>query len=134
SSPPTVRRPLFPYTTLFRSTRDGSSSSAAARCWPSRSPRAPALPIAPDEVVRRAVVVELGLRRALELGDDALGEHLAQLDPPLIERVDVPDGALGEYAVLVERDELSECFRCEPLGQDRVRGTIALEHPMGDQA
>src|SRR5207245_7648900 len=108
-----------------------SSSSAAARCWPAGSPCDRALPIAPDEVVRRAVVVELGLRRALELGDDALGEHLAQLAPPLIERVDVPDGALGEYAVLVERDELSECFRREPLGQGRVRGTFARAHPMG---
>src|SRR5207245_11788915 len=100
--------------------------SAAVLCWPSRSPLALALPIAPDEVVRRAVVAELGLRLALELGDDVLGQHLAQLDPPLIERVDVPDGALGEYAVLVERDELSERLRREPLGQDRVRGTIAL--------
>ena len=35
-------------------------------------------------------------------------EHLAELDPPLVERVDVPDHALGEDAVLVERDERAE--------------------------
>ena len=66
-------------------------------------------------------MVELGLRRALELGDDALGEHLAQLDPPLIERVDVPDGALGEYAVLVERDELSALL--DKANAKRIFGT-----------
>ena len=79
-------------------------------------------------------MAERGLRLALELGDDALGQHLAQLDAPLVERVDVPDDALGEHAVLVERDELAERFRREPLGEDRVRGTIALKHPVGNEA
>src|SRR5262245_64168414 len=100
---------------------------------PCPSPLTPALPVAPDEVVRRAVVAERGLRLALQLRDDALSQHLAQLDPPLIEGVDVPDRALGEHAVLVERDELSERVRREPLGQDRVRRPIALEHPMGNE-
>ena len=79
-------------------------------------------------------MAERGLRLALELRDDPLGQHLAELDPPLIERVDVPDGALGKHAVLVERDELSERLRCEPLGEDRVRRPIALEHSMGNEA
>src|SRR5262245_14167577 len=56
-------------------------------------------PIATDQVVRRAVVTERGLRRALELRDDSLGQHLAQFDAPLIERVDVPDDTLCEHAV-----------------------------------
>ena len=47
-------------------------------------------------------------------GTIALGEHLPQLDAPLVERVDVPDGALREDAVLVERDELAERLRREP--------------------
>src|SRR5437667_11799849 len=79
-------------------------------------------------------MAERGLRLALELRNDPLGEHLAQLDAPLIERVDVPDDALGEHAVLVERDELSERLRREPLGEDRVRRTIALEHSMRNEA
>ena len=41
--------------------------------------------------------------------------------------------ALGEHAVLVERDELAERFRREPLGQDRVRRAVALEDPMGHE-
>ena len=35
-------------------------------------------------------------------------QHLAELDAPLVERVDAPDRALREDAVLVERDELAE--------------------------
>ena len=79
-------------------------------------------------------MVERRLGPALELRDDSLGQHLAELDAPLVERVDVPDRALGEHAVLVERDQLAERFRREPLGEDRVRGTIALEDPMGNEA
>src|SRR6267143_5064493 len=97
------------------------------------SPRMPQLPVATDHVVCRTVMAERGLHLALELRDDALGQHLAQLDSPLIERVDVPDDALGEHAVLVERDQLSERSRRQLLGEDRVRGTIALEDPMRDQ-
>ncbi len=72
----------------------------------------------------------VGSACALEFRDDALGQHLAQLDAPLVERVDVPDDALGEDAVLVERDELAERFRREPLGEDGVRRAVALEDPV----
>ena len=33
------------------------------------------------------------------------GKRLAQLDAPLVERVDAPDRPLGEDLVLVERDQ-----------------------------
>ena len=36
---------------------------------------------------------------ALEFGYDALRQRLAELDTPLIERVDLPDRALREYDV-----------------------------------
>ena len=78
-------------------------------------------------------MAELRLRLALELRDDALGQHLAQLDAPLVERVDVPDGALGEHAVLVEGDELAERRRREPLGEDGVRRAVALEDAVRHQ-
>src|SRR6266496_6599164 len=68
-----------------------------------RLSRVPQLSVATDHVVRRAVVAERRLGLALEFRDDALGQYLAQFDSPLIERVDVPDDALGEDAVLVER-------------------------------
>src|SRR2546421_9475607 len=91
----------------------------AAGRSPRSSSRVPQLSVAANQVVGRAVMAERGLRLALELRDDALGQHLAQLDPPLIERVDVPDDALGEHAMLVECDELSERSRREPPGEDR---------------
>ena len=56
----------------------------------------------------------------------ARGELLAQLDAPLVERVDVPDRALREHLVLVDRDELAERVRREPLGEDRVGRVVAL--------
>ena len=67
-------------------------------------------PIALDQRVGRGVVRELRLVGP-QLGGDPLGQHLAELDAPLVERVDVPDRALREDAVLVERDELAERAR-----------------------
>ena len=40
--------------------------------------------------IGRAVMLELGLARALKLRDDALGQNLAQFHAPLIEGVDLP--------------------------------------------
>src|SRR5262249_56151769 len=66
------------------------------------------LAVAPDQRVSRAVVPKLGFRRALELGNDALRELLAEFDAPLIEGIDLPDRALSEDAVLVERHQLTQ--------------------------
>src|SRR4051794_26998094 len=59
-------------------------------------PRLPERSVAADQGVGGGVVGELRLALRLELGDDPLGEHLAELDAPLVERVDVPDHPLGE--------------------------------------
>src|SRR5215207_2239452 len=82
--------------------------------------------VSPDERVGAAVVREVGLR-AGELGDDRGGELLAELDAPLVERVDVPDRPLGEHLVLVGRNQLSERERRQPLGKDHVRRVVAGE-------
>src|SRR3954470_612559 len=84
--------------------------------------------------LRRAVMSESGLRLRLELRDDPLGQHLAQLDSPLIERVDIPDDTLGEDAVLVEGHELPEGLRREAVGEDRVRGPVAPEYTVRNDA
>src|SRR5262245_31839122 len=86
----------------------------------------PQLPIAPYERVGRAVVLEVRIARAGQLGDDSIGQHFAKLDAPLVERVDLPDHALGEDAVLVERDQLAERLRSQPFGQEGVGGPVAL--------
>ena len=75
-------------------------------------------------------MAESGLRLALDFGDDVLSQHFAQLDAPLVEGINVPDNALGEDAMLVKSDELAERFRREPLGEERIRWTVALEDPV----
>src|SRR5262249_40466705 len=46
------------------------------------------LAVTTDQIVGRAIVAEPGLRLALELGNDALGQNLAEFDAPLIEGID----------------------------------------------
>src|ERR671930_2515636 len=63
-----------------------------------------------------------GLRLALEFRDHLLSQHLAEFDAPLVKRVNTPENALGEDAVLVKSDKLAERCRREPLGEDGVCG------------
>src|SRR3984893_17745723 len=91
------------------------------------------LVVAADQVVGRTVMAELWLGLALELGDDALGQNLAEFDAPLIEGIDVPDGALGEHAVLVERNQLSQRRRGQSVHQNGVGRPIAFEYPVRDK-
>ena len=69
-----------------------------------------------------------GWSLAFQFRNDALGEHFAQLDAPLVERINIPNHALRENAVLVKRDERAEHLRRQALRQDRVRRTVALKN------
>ena len=62
-----------------------------------------------------------------------LRQHLAQFDAPLIEGVDLPDGALGKDGVLVERDQFAQGLRRQPFRQKYVRGAVAFKHAMRHQ-
>ena len=42
-----------------------------------------------------------GFLRAFEFRNNALGQHLSKFHTPLVERVDLPDNALGENTVFV---------------------------------
>ena len=77
-------------------------------------------------------MLQLGLGLALELGDDPHRQRLAQLDPPLVEGVELPDHALGEHQVLVQRHQAAQRVRRELLGEDHVGRAVALHHPVGD--
>jgi hypothetical protein len=55
----------------------------------------------------------LGLCLTLEFRDNALSQHLAQFDPPLVEGINAPNAALAKNLVLVKGDELAESFRRE---------------------
>ena len=83
-----------------------------------------ALPEASDERVGGAVVLERRFPWPSSSGAMRLARTF-QLDPPLIERVDVPDRPLGEDAVLVEGHQLSEHVRGQPIGEDRIGGMVA---------
>src|SRR5262245_40957619 len=76
-------------------------------------------------------MVKARLCLALEFRNNALGQHLAQLDAPLIEGVDMPNRALSEDVVFVKSVEFAEDFRGESLGEDSIRWTVALEYTGG---
>ena len=61
-------------------------------------------------------MLQRGILLALEFGNDALGQHLAQFDAPLIEGVDALDHALRKRDVFVEGDEFAQHVRCQPFG------------------
>src|SRR6266849_1926646 len=76
---------------------------------------------------------QLGLGLALEFGDDALGQDLAQLNAPLVKGINVPYGSLGEDAVFVERNQLTQSGRRQSVHENGVGWPITLEHPMRNE-
>src|SRR6516165_9884133 len=86
-----------------------------------------------DQRICRTVVTKLGLCFAFEFGDDVQRQYLAELDAPLVERVDVPYRALSEDAVLVEGHELAERCGRQPRQQKRVGRPVPHEGAMGHE-
>src|SRR3984893_13667575 len=117
-------QPLLPRDRPDGRNRRRGSTERASLHYPSRL--ALEVAVTADQVVGRTVMAELWLGHALELGDDALGQNLAEFDAPLIERIDVPNGALGEHAVLVERNQLSQRRRGQSVHQNGVGRSIAF--------
>src|SRR5579875_4176061 len=89
--------------------------------------------VAPDQFIGGTVVLELRFVRVLQLWNDFLRELLAEFHAPLVERVDMPDRALGEYAVLVQRDQRAQGTRRQVFGEDGVRGPVTLADTMRHQ-
>eukprot|EP00962_Isochrysis_galbana_P029201 scaffold9325_cov97-Isochrysis_galbana.AAC.1 len=72
-------------------------------------------------------VVRCDGRGTAELGQDLLGQLLAQLHAPLVERVDIPHHTLHEDLVLVHCDEPTQREGVELVKQDRVGRLVAGE-------
>lgn len=73
---------------------------------------------------------KLRLTFTLKFRDDALRQHLAQFDTPLVERVNLPDNTLGEDTMLIEGNEFAEYFWREPIRKDYVRRPVTFKNPM----
>src|SRR5437867_9649437 len=78
-------------------------------------------------------MLELGLRLALNLWNDALGQYLAEFNTPLVKRINVPDNALGEDRVLIKGNKLAEGLRRELFSQNRVRWPVTFEDSVRDE-
>lgn len=76
----------------------------------------------------------LAVARLVQFLEDFLGQDLAQLNTPLVEAVDVPDGALGEGEVLVIDDKSAELSRANgAANKDRSGWAVAEEALVRDQ-
>src|ERR1700720_3127915 len=84
------------------------------------SGRALELSVSADQVVCGTVVREGRLFLAFYFGDDALSQNFAELHAPLVERIDLPDRALGKQEMFVQSDKFTERLRREPVGEDRI--------------
>ena len=69
----------------------------------------------------------------LQLWNDPLRQLFAQLHAPLVERVDIPDHALREHRMLIERHQLAQDVRRKFFRNKHIRRPIALEDPMRHQ-
>src|SRR4051794_8077249 len=74
-----------------------------------------------DEAGRRTVELRRAGARVRYDRGELRGELLAQLDAPLVERVDVPDRGFREHLVLVERDQAAQ----------HARGQLAVKEGRG---
>src|SRR6267143_1732205 len=78
--------------------------------------------------------MELRFCLALHFRNDSLGKHFAQFDAPLVERINVPDNALGKNAVFIKSNEFAQRFRCEEFSKKSVGWAVTFEQSMGNQA
>ena len=68
-----------------------------------------------------------------QFGFRFFGELLAKLHAPLVETVDIPDRALHEHAVLIQRNQCAKRMRSQAIGEDGGTGAVAFKHPVRHQ-
>src|SRR6266704_804110 len=75
---------------------------------------------------------KLRLSGALEFGNNLVRQCFAEFYTPLVERVDVPDRALHEDFVLVQRDNFTQRFRRQAFREDSVGRTVTFTYAKWD--
>lgn len=79
-------------------------------------------------------IVALAVAGLVELLENLLCKDLAQLDAPLVEAVDVPDGALDESQVLVVDNQSTQLGRADDIShQDGCSWSVAEEALVRDE-
>ncbi len=72
-----------------------------------------------------------GSRRALQFRNDPLRQNLAEFHAPLVEGIDLPDGALREHAVFVQRHQLAESCRRQASSKNVFDGRLPSNNRCG---
>ena len=85
-----------------------------------------------NQPIGRTVVAD-DFFRAVQLGQNCRRELLAKFHAPLIERINIPDDALGKDLVLVERHQASQGTRGDLRHHNAVGRFIPCEELVGDQ-
>mmetsp|Transcript_64532 Transcript_64532/g.135441 ORF Transcript_64532/g.135441 Transcript_64532/m.135441 type:complete len:395 (-) Transcript_64532:749-1933(-) len=83
--------------------------------------------------LEEAGVIRLPLASLGQIASDLLRQHLAQLDTPLVEGVDVPDPALNSGSVLVEGQQLAQGVGIANRKEQGERGSVASEGLVGNE-
>lgn len=75
----------------------------------------------------------MGVRLALliKLAENLLCQRLAELNTPLVETVDVPNGALREGQVLIVDNQSTQSGGCDLVGQDGSGRSVTQEGLVG---
>ncbi|EPE06598.1 hypothetical protein F503_02726 [Ophiostoma piceae UAMH 11346] len=108
-----------------------SSAGSVGESSASNTPNASGQQTGRGRVVGARVCCRHGL---VNLVEDLLGQDLAQLDTPLVKRVDVPDGTLSEGDVLVIGDQGTQLGRADVAADKDAGGrAVAQEHLVGHE-
>mmetsp|Transcript_9105 Transcript_9105/g.15829 ORF Transcript_9105/g.15829 Transcript_9105/m.15829 type:complete len:501 (-) Transcript_9105:206-1708(-) len=89
-------------------------------------------PVIVDQSIRRRIVTR-NIRIPLQLWQNLLRQRFTQLNTPLIERIDIPDGPLSEDLHFVQGNQNAKHAGCQLLEEHGGRGSVSLKHLVGHQ-
>jgi len=85
-----------------------------------------------DEAVGRTVVAS-NITGGFKFGQNQFGQLFTELNTPLVETVDVPDGTLSKNLHFVHGDQTTQCSGCELLKQEAIGRAVSFKHLVRDK-